>query len=1242
MRFFLTPQRHASIESCLADLFRRAGRRGVAGRRRGALGASGAIESLESRLALAASVTTDLQDYAPGQTALISAFNDSASGVNFAVGETVRFQVTRTDGIIDFPGGNLPWVVVDGVGGFDPYVNAQGITVRPDTDGVANGRIGTTWFVEDQYANSALMLTAKGNGSGAVAKHAFTDAVVAGVADDGSGTMTRAGVSGSSTSPYVNTTGLQYKFSFRNPATDKDFDSGSTLTILVPSGWTTPQTGSASTAGYLTVAGYGGGSASITSVESVTDGTLITVSFIALGSAHSNNGFNLFYGGVSGTVTAPCTSGTYTFLTKTAHPGGTLTAIAVQPFIVVQPALPVFDHFAFTTVPATATVGVAENVTVTAVDQYGATFTGYTGTMTLSSSDTVASLGLSALPQNYTFTAGSGKDNGVHTFAVTFGTIGLQTLRAVDGAKTATSSAIDVSGTPSMVVATTDPAVAGNNLNYATQGQYRYDVTVQPGGINWNGGTATMQAQLEWAAPGSNSYTPLTATVGVGSGSTTFYYDASTQQTFVDYGTFGRVYLNTSTTFNEGAVTSAGGALVSGTAVHGLSSGVNSFADHLWFQNGVTSPAGSYRIVFGSTAATTIGGNPYTASDTETTTPLTVHAINATVTINDTSKVYGSANPALDAVVTGLANGDSLVYSLATTALQASNVGSYPITGSANAADNPNYVVAFVDGALAISKATPSVAYAGYAGGTYDGNAHTRTVTVTGVGSDGTIYSASQSGTNAGSYSQNWSFGDGNYSTVSGAIAFDIAKLHVTGTFTAQGKTYDGSTAATVLTQSPGAIIGGDAVTLVGGTATFDTKNVGTGKIVTLSGASLSGAAAGNYLLDGVSTTTASVTARALAIAATAANKTYDGNTTAAVTFTDNRVPGDLFQIAYGSATFDTALAGVNKPVTVTGISISGVDAGNYVWNTSASTTATILPATTPRVDDDSDSCRSDDDRSKSGTKHAEVRYVGATTFVTSSASATTAQVTLAASVRDARGAVVANATVDFIDAATGKVLAKGVKTSANGTASAVVTLSTGTYGSQLYNILVKLTGDCDNDSQKVGDKSASIVVSRAAASNEIIGGGTIASTTSTAGSLAASGVTTWSVGVNSSRSGSNVAGQVALAYRLADGSLVTIKSSALSSMTVTNVAGGKNVTINAKAVVSRTGSDGKSIGSDASVTVRVDMVSVNGVNQIGFTVLSTGKDTDLYYASAWVYDTATKTWKTRVTTLSSGTIAIN
>src|SRR5204863_372120 len=50
----------------------------------------------------------------------------------------------------------------------------------------------------------------------------------------------------------------------------------------------------------------------------------------------------------------------------------------------------------------------------------------------------------------------------------------------------------------------------------------------------------------------------------------------------------------------------------------------------------------------------------------------------------------------------------------------------------------------------------------------------------------------------------------------------NIAALHITGTFTADNKIYDGNNSATVLVRSLVGAVAGDMVSLAGGTATFD------------------------------------------------------------------------------------------------------------------------------------------------------------------------------------------------------------------------------------------------------------------------------------------------------------------------------------------------------------------------------------------------------------------------------------
>ena len=68
----------------------------------------------------------------------------------------------------------------------------------------------------------------------------------------------------------------------------------------------------------------------------------------------------------------------------------------------------------------------AINITLTLLDAGGDIATGYTGTLSFSSSDAQA-----MLPNNYTFTKA---DKGTHTFAVTMETSGAQTLSATDAA----------------------------------------------------------------------------------------------------------------------------------------------------------------------------------------------------------------------------------------------------------------------------------------------------------------------------------------------------------------------------------------------------------------------------------------------------------------------------------------------------------------------------------------------------------------------------------------------------------------------------------------------------------------------------------------------------------------------------------------------------------------------------------------------------------------------------------------
>ena len=106
----------------------------------------------------------------------------------------------------------------------------------------------------------------------------------------------------------------------------------------------------------------------------------------------------------------------------------------------------------------------------------------------------------------------------------------------------------------------------------------------------------------------------------------------------------------------------------------------------------------------------------------------------------------------------------------------------------------------------------------------------------------------------------------------------------LTATASASNKTYDASdTATTTLTLS--GFIGTETVTSTN-SSTFNDKNVGTGKTVTVNSITLAdgtnGGLAANYSISTGQTTTADITAKSLTVSGiTASDKTYDGSTSA-------------------------------------------------------------------------------------------------------------------------------------------------------------------------------------------------------------------------------------------------------------------------------------------------------------------------------------------------------------------------
>jgi hypothetical protein len=147
-------------------------------------------------------------------------------------------------------------------------------------------------------------------------------------------------------------------------------------------------------------------------------------------------------------------------------------------------------------------------------------------------------------------------------------------------------------------------------------------------------------------------------------------------------------------------------------------------------------------------------------------------------------------------------------------------------------------------------------------------------------------------------------------------------------------KTYDGSTVTDVTNQIFDAavitgIVAGDNVT-VSATATYDNKNVGSNKDITIT-YSLSGTNAGKYNPPAATTIKGEITQKLLTGAATTAiTKEFDGTTTLTTVITEDlgQLNADTLTITR-TVTYPNIEVGTDKPVTCS-YSLSGNDAGNY------------------------------------------------------------------------------------------------------------------------------------------------------------------------------------------------------------------------------------------------------------------------------------------------------------------------
>jgi hypothetical protein len=187
-------------------------------------------------------------------------------------------------------------------------------------------------------------------------------------------------------------------------------------------------------------------------------------------------------------------------------------------FLVNYTAPPVATQFVLSGLPNPVLTSLPANFTVSATDGSGTVVTTYTGTVSFTSSDPQA-----VLPAPYTFTSA---DKGVHTFQITFNTVGTQSVTASDGTISGTASTTvkqkpagnvllkdtftDANGTllqnhtmdtgPGWQVLSGNWQIQNNAVEQTTQ-DFVYDKAVSDAGTS----NATVSAQFSTSVVGGNT-----------------------------------------------------------------------------------------------------------------------------------------------------------------------------------------------------------------------------------------------------------------------------------------------------------------------------------------------------------------------------------------------------------------------------------------------------------------------------------------------------------------------------------------------------------------------------------------------------------------------------------------------------------------------------------------------------------------------------------------------------------------
>lgn len=360
----------------------------------------------------------------------------------------------------------------------------------------------------------------------------------------------------------------------------------------------------------------------------------------------------------------------------------------------------------------------------------------------------------------------------------------------------------------------------------------------------------------------------------------------------------------------------------------------------------VTSPVvGSYPFVV--TATNSLGSDTHNFTLVVTPAQLTVTAVAVT-------KVYGTPEPGSLSYSVSPAPFGTDVLTGALTRAPGENAGTYAI-GLGTVSAGPNYVISYVGANFVITPKplTVNAVSATKVYGNPDPASLGYTLVGTLVGSDvlsGSLLRAA--GENVGTYA----IGRGsltagpNYSVAFVPANFSITPRTLSFTCTAASKVYDGTTTASVVV-TPAGVQGADVIS-ISGTASFSDKNVGAAKSVAVSGITLSGAAAGNYLLPATSATaTANITKANLTVTAENKSMVSGGTLPALTALIQGFVAGETLATSgvTGSASLTTTATATSAagsyPITA---AVGSLSAANYAFSFVPGVLTVTAPATQP------------------------------------------------------------------------------------------------------------------------------------------------------------------------------------------------------------------------------------------------------------------------------------------------------